>query len=279
MNSLSQFSELELQGWQDRAADYEATTHRMTGSTIPKLIAATRAAAGDRVLDVCCGTGAVAQQLVADGAVVCGVDLAPAMVAAAEVNVPEADFCQADAQDLPYELGSFDVVVSNFGHYHLPDPDTAISEAARVLRAGGRYGFTTWVGPDQSPGFRLIFETILNNVDPEVTLPPAPDAFRLANEATAKTVLVSAGFTDIRIETFASTITCAPDDFVAFLKAATVRATLVLKAQPEMVRLRIECLLRDRIEAFVRDGRVVLPVPNRIITATRISFDGTGCDN
>jgi len=269
MNSYSEFSELELQGWQDRAAAYETTTHRMTGSTIPSLVTATGVTAGSRALDVCCGTGAVARQLVVEGAEVNGIDFAPAMVAVAAANVPEGCFRQADAQNLPYEANSFDVVVSNFGHYHLPDPDSAICEAARVLRSGGRYGFTTWVGPDQSPGFRLIFETILNNVDPDVILPPAPDAFRLADKTTARAVLTSAGFTDIEISTFASEIICAPDDFVDFLKTATVRATLVLKAQPEPVRLRIERILRDAIEAFVTDGRVVLPVPSRIITATR----------
>lgn len=268
MSIYSKFEKLEWIGWQERAALYDRTTLKMTGPTISRLIELIKPCRTDHILDVCCGTGAVAKHLLPSGANVSGIDFAPDMIEQATVSVPSARFVTGDAQNLPFEDGSFDAVLTNFGHYHLPDPDKAIREAARVLKPGGRYGFTTWVGPDASKGFRLIFETILGNVDQTVTTPTAPDAFRLADETVAKQVLESAGFGDVAMETFPSEVTCAPDDFVAFLKAATVRATFVMKAQPENVQRRIEALLREGVEMFRQGEVVVVPMPNRIVTAT-----------
>lgn len=268
MNVYSKFEKLEWIGWQERAAQYDRTTLKMTGSTIPRLIELVNPHINDNILDVCCGTGAVARELLHTGATVSGIDFAPDMIEQASRSLPSAQFVTGDAQKLPYDDNRFDAVLTNFGHYHLPDPDRAILEAARVLKPGGRYGFTTWVGPDGSEGFRFIFETILGNVDQSIETPKAPDAFRLANEGVAIQVLKSAGFDDVAIETFPSEITCAPDEFVAFLKAATVRATFVLKAQTENVQRRIESLLRDGVERFRQGNRVVIPMPNRIVTAT-----------
>lgn len=268
MSMYRKFEKLEWFGWQERATKYDSTTLKMTGPTIPRLIELIKPRAADQILDVCCGTGAVARQLCAFGADVSGIDFAPDMIDQATRSVPTARFVTGDAQNLPFAAAAFDAVLSNFGHYHLPDADRAIAEAARVLKPGGRYGFTTWVGPGASEGFRLIFETILGNIDPDVETPAAPDAFRLADETIARQVLETSGFADVAVETFPTEIICAPDEFVAFLKAATVRATFVMKAQPDAVQKRIERLLRDGVETFRQGDVVVVPMPNRIVTAT-----------
>lgn len=86
------------------------------------------------VLDAGCGNGRTAA-LISAPRVVC-VDLSTAAVEAARSRGLEA--LQADIEELPFEDASFDVVMSNWTLYHLPDLDRGLGEIARVLRPGGR---------------------------------------------------------------------------------------------------------------------------------------------
>ena len=54
----------------------------------------------------------------------------------------------ADATDLPYADRSFDAVTCAFGLSHMENPQAAVAEAFRVLKAGGRYAFTLWFGAE-----------------------------------------------------------------------------------------------------------------------------------
>lgn len=105
-------------------------------------------AAGQRVLDVACGTGVVAVTAARAGAKVDGLDLTPALLERAKENASmagvDATFREGDVEALPYEDGTFDVVASQFGHMFAPRPDLAIGEMLRVLRPGGTIAFSTW---------------------------------------------------------------------------------------------------------------------------------------
>ena len=93
-------------------------------------------------LDVGCGTGFLALELAARGHRVSGVDFAPAMVARARRKAADRGasirFEEADAEQLPYASGSFDLVVSRHLLWTLPHPEAAIDEWIRVIRPGGR---------------------------------------------------------------------------------------------------------------------------------------------
>jgi SAM-dependent methyltransferase len=99
-----------------------------------------------RVLEVAAGTGVLTAELVAGlpGAAVTATDLNEAMVACGNLRVPGAVWRPADAQNLPFDDGSFDVVACAFGVMFFPDKAAAFAEAGRVLRAGGSLFFTTW---------------------------------------------------------------------------------------------------------------------------------------
>jgi SAM-dependent methyltransferase len=88
-----------------------------------------------RVLDVGCGEGRLAS-LYAAPEVVCVDGSAAAVEKAAELGL---DAQLADARELPFPDGSFDVVTCSHTLYHLPDPDQALAEFVRVLRPGGRF--------------------------------------------------------------------------------------------------------------------------------------------
>lgn len=103
---------------------------------------------GQRVLDVGCGTGPVAITAARKGAQVTGIDLSPALLEHAHRNAETAavsvEFQEGDAEALPFEDGSFDIVISQFGHMFAPRPDVAMAQMLRVLRPGGRIAFSTW---------------------------------------------------------------------------------------------------------------------------------------
>jgi len=92
------------------------------------------------VLEVCCGSGMLAEELVRRGAQVTGIDFSPAAVARAQERARRYDFAArflvADAEHLPFPDHSFDVVAVHDGLHHLDDPYRAIREMARVAREG-----------------------------------------------------------------------------------------------------------------------------------------------
>lgn len=121
-----------------------------TVTTIPaaRLVKHARVQAGQRVLDVGCGTGVVALTAARAGAQVSALDLSPVLIehgrrhaALAEVAV---DFREGDVEALPYDDGAFDTVLSQFGHMFAPRPDVAVREMLRVLKPGGTIAFSTW---------------------------------------------------------------------------------------------------------------------------------------
>lgn len=93
-------------------------------------------------LDVGCGTGFLTFELVARGHHVTGVDFAPAMIAEARRKAAgqgvAVRFEEADAEQLPFSPGGFDLVISRHLLWTLPHPEAAIDEWIRVLRPGGR---------------------------------------------------------------------------------------------------------------------------------------------
>jgi ubiquinone/menaquinone biosynthesis C-methylase UbiE len=103
---------------------------------------------GERWLDVGTGTGAVALRAARAGARVTGVDLSPAMIDTARQLAGEQGagirYEVGDAESLPYEDASFDVVASALGVFLAPDHAAAGRELARLCRPGGRLGMVAW---------------------------------------------------------------------------------------------------------------------------------------
>ena len=104
--------------------------------------------AGERVLDVATGTGNGALIAAERGAVVSGLDLTPKLLAVAAERAAaagvEIDLVEGDAEALPYEDASYDVVVSAFGMIFAPDHRQAADELTRVSKPGARVAVTSW---------------------------------------------------------------------------------------------------------------------------------------
>jgi SAM-dependent methyltransferase len=122
---------------------------------------------GDKleVLEVACGTGIVTRRLreaLPASATLVATDLNEPMVEYARAAVPDPAIVwrQADAQALPFEDGSFDVVVCQFGFMFLPDKAQGFREARRVLRPGGLLLGNVWRSRDENPWARSVHATV-----------------------------------------------------------------------------------------------------------------------
>ena len=119
----------------------------------------------ERVLDVACGSGngALAAARRAWGNTV-GTDFVPALLERARERAAaerlEIEFAEADAQDLPFGEGEFDVTMSIFGVMFAPDQEKAAAELLRVTKPGGRIGVSSWC-PDG--GLQDFFATIVKH--------------------------------------------------------------------------------------------------------------------
>ena len=130
---------------------------------------------GERVLDLCCGTGAsalpAARAVGATGSVL-GVDLTPALVQVARANaayqgLTQARFEAGDITALTFAPGSFDVVQSVFGIFFLPDMASMLRAAWGWLAPGGRLVTTVWGRTVLAPGEPYFWEAV-NREDPSL---------------------------------------------------------------------------------------------------------------
>jgi len=112
------------------------------------LAEAAGAGPGQRVLDVGAGDGNLALALLRRGAAVVAADLSPAMVQRGRVRTGnvggEAEWHEADVEDLPFADGAFDSVLSSFGAIWAPQPGRMVAELTRVCRPGGQIGMAAW---------------------------------------------------------------------------------------------------------------------------------------
>src|SRR5262249_46791562 len=109
---------------------------------------------GDRVLDVACGTGAVARVAagrVGEGGRVVGVDVNRAMLRVARARLPELEWREGSVLALPFAAGEFDVVFCQLGLQFFPDRPAALQEMRRVLKPGARFAASVYSSIERNP--------------------------------------------------------------------------------------------------------------------------------
>ena len=159
------------------------------------------------LLELACGTGAVTKHLLralaADGRII-ATDLNREMldVARARVGDTRIDWRPANAMDLPFEDGTFDAVVCQFGWMFFPDKLTALREARRVLKSGGRLLYNVW---DRITNCPVYFEV---NSAVHAYFPDDPPTFydvpfSMFETGEHRRLLAEAGFTNVSVEVLA----------------------------------------------------------------------------
>lgn len=127
-----------------------------------RLVKMTQVQPGDRALDVCCGTGDIAEALARAGADTTGFDFSKPMLAVAEqrnskAQIPHLKFQQGDAQNLPFEDATFDVITIGYGLRNLASFERGLNEMYRVARPGARLLVLDFGKPDNGLWRALYF--------------------------------------------------------------------------------------------------------------------------
>lgn len=208
-------------------------------------------AAGDRLLDVACGTGIVArlakEQLGNEGRVV-GIDLSPQMLAVARAVAPRIDWREGNAGALPLDDGErFDVVICQQGLQFFPDRLAAVREMRRALVPGGRLAVATWRPLDENPCFRDLHQVAERHVGIIVDQRHA-----FGDPAVLQALLGDAGFRDLRMEGMSRAVRLS--DGAMFLRLNTmalVGMSAASKALGDEERARV-------VAAIVSDSAAAL---------------------
>jgi SAM-dependent methyltransferase len=154
-------SEPTLNAQIDAANAYEAMfVPALFGQWAPKVADAAQIQPGQRALDVACGTGVLARELISrtgSSGRVAGIDPSPGMVAVAKHLAPDVEWREGVAESLPFPDQSFDAVLSQFGLMFFTDRRQALREMFRVLAPGGYLAVAVWDSLDNIPAFaRLV---------------------------------------------------------------------------------------------------------------------------
>jgi SAM-dependent methyltransferase len=170
-----------------------------------------------RWLDIGCGTGALTATVLAATAptLICGVDASASYVAVARRRVSDvrATFAAADARRLPLRSASADVIVSGLVLNFVPDPDVAVAEMARVVRAGGTAAVYVW---DYAGEMQLLrrFWTVAASLDARARALDEGRRFPLCRPPALEALFRAAGLS--RVESCAIDVPTKFRDFADY---------------------------------------------------------------
>ena len=158
---MTQHNDVIRESFTTQAQAFAANPWVTDKERIRRLVAAARLTGSERVLDIATGPGYIAEAFAGATREVVGVDLIDAMLAIAkqrtqEHGISNVSFRAADAQNLPFENGAFDVVVCRLALHHLLKPRKVLREMARVCRARGTIIVVEDITPANLPNARLI---------------------------------------------------------------------------------------------------------------------------
>ncbi len=241
------------------------------GPWAPLLVDAARLAAGERVLDVACGTGVVtraAAQRVGPAGQVVGVDLNPGMIAVARslpapIGAP-IEWLERSALDLRLADASVDVVLCQQGLQFFPDKALAMQEMRRVLVHGGRLALSVWnsAGPYNGAVGEALAQFVSNEVAARFCasrqVPAGEELQRLAMEAGLSAVEVRVSRIDVHLPRL--------DKFTLDHLAATPVAPVVAAADPA-TRKQIGANVMEQLQRYADGDGVTYPEETHVLTA------------
>jgi SAM-dependent methyltransferase len=241
------------------------------------LLDAAKITTADRVLDIGCGNGHATRDAArrAGSGSALGVDLSSAMIElarrrAAEQDIANVAFEQADAQIHPFDAQAFDAAISRMGTMWFGNPSAAFTNIARALRPGGRLTMLVWQSLAENEWIREFRHALA--VGRTLPTPPvgAPGPLSLADPDRVRTILSDAGFSDITLTSVRESTYYGEnaDDAYEFLRRIGFTEGL-LEGLGESDRVRALDALRATITAHETDEGVQYSSAAWLVAARR----------
>ena len=260
-----------------RWADRQAAQDILLKPIADVLIDRAKPQAGERVIDVGCGSGATTIAFghkVAPSGHVFGIDVSAPMLERARQTAPKelpVEFALADATVYPFDPASFDLLASRFGVMFFADPTLSFSNLRKALRPSGRLAFACWREPKENPFFMAPLQAVYKHVP---KLPPQgpedPGPFAFASEARVNRILGAVGFTGIAMEpcNLALDVALGRGLEVAVQSAFEIGpASRALEGHPPETRAAATNSVREVLATFAKGDTVPLPAAIWIVTA------------
>lgn len=229
--------------------------------------------AGERMLDVACGTGLatrLAAPRLAPGGSIAGLDFDPAMIAVAQAiigrpaGVSLSWHC-ASAQAMPFENGTFDLSFCLQGPQFFPDPVAGLAEIRRVMKPGGRLLVTVWSALEKCKGHHLVLRGLeRRQVDPA----PMLKAFALGDADKLRKLADTAGFRDVSVSPAAARARfSSARHFVEALAAGAVAARHALARLPGDRRAEFLDEMESEFRQYEDGDGIATPIEQLVLVA------------
>jgi SAM-dependent methyltransferase len=223
--------------------------------------------AGDRVLDVACGTGVFARhaaKCVGSNGRVTGLDLNEGMLAVARRLRPELEWQQGDAAKMPFADETFDVAASQMAFMFFPDPVAALREMWRVLAPGGRVAVLV-CGP-MGPDYRMLAEILRHNVGDRAAV-MIEGYFALGDETTLPRLFMEAGMPGAKSALHRGSARFSSiDEYIRIEIKGSPLADLVNDDAYERIRADAFSSFAETCDPY---GRIALALDARIVSAVK----------
>ena len=194
------------------------------------------------------------------------------MIEIAKRMFPQIEFHEGDAQNLAFPDASFDRVVANFALLHLTAPERACAEACRVLKPGGKFGFTTWAHVAENPFVKLVDDAIQAHANLAVDLPPGPPYYLFDGPEEFRKALERAGFAGtslaFKVHTIEWKVPSARFIFDAELNAGVRTAGLLAGQTPEALSA-IRSAIEEAVQPYARGDGFAIPKAAYIVAVRK----------
>ena len=226
-----------------------------------------------RILETAAGTGVVTEELhrALPDAEIVATDLNAPMLeqATRRMGAKNLRFQPADAQQLPFDNDSFDLVICQFGVMFYPDKVRANAEARRVLREGGRYMLVIWDRIEHNLATMVAARAVGAVFPGDAAKFYERVPFRYHDVGEIESDLLAAGFTDIEYETIElrSRAASARDVAIGLVQGTPVRSEIE-EIDPTKLSLATDAVA-EALKQFEGPGGFDAPMSARLVTAIK----------